>query len=101
MVNYELDGVDFVLEFEDGGKRDTYYKNCPRFKHKMPTPKGLKVVNINTDRSGRVSVRLSDDDDKSGPGVMDIDVAVAKVEQMPWVKEQLKKQAEAVLANGK
>ena len=36
MVDYLMDGLDFIAEFKSGGRRDEYYRK--RFGHAMPLP---------------------------------------------------------------
>lgn len=82
MSDYYMNAVDFVLEFMTDGNRDTFYSEWFKRKKKacekngrlydpgmntyinneyhMPLPKGLGVVDVRTDSSGRFEVRLTD-----------------------------------------
>ena len=93
-MTHEMRADFFVQEYDDGGGRDTFYEECPRFKHRMPLPRckaGGKEIFVNSiyteqNAGGRVWVRISNEEDGVG---MSIDDAVAKCRTYAWVRQQL------------
>jgi hypothetical protein len=106
-MTYNLWGKDFVEEFEEGGKRDIYYKK--KFGKPMGIPRtssgknGCEVFvprtnGITLDDCKRIDVCICDDEGKDARDRMSIPEAVRKVKIMiQKQEEEAKKKAEEEL----